>query len=129
MAMNREALLGKMQRRYEVVDLTSGGQVRIQSLTEGERTKHEFRTSDASGRFNKDYAEKARASMICLSVVDDDDMPIFQPDELELVHSMDGTDAAEIHHACLELNGYLKPKKKESGPGDSSGTDTESLPD
>lgn len=103
--LTREELLGRRKRRYDIVDLPGGGQVRIQSLTEGERTRHELKTSDSKGRWSKTHAVDARCHMIAISVVDEAGELLFdEQTDLDAIREMDSADAAVIYAACLDLN-------------------------
>ena len=108
--LSREALLKKtINRRYQTIDLPTGGSVRIRSITEKERSEYEVAMLKFGGKrkneqgkmdINQKALQTARLRLIVLCLVDDKDNRMFNDDEISLLQSMDSADAKVIGDAC-----------------------------
>lgn len=111
----RDTFLRPCQRRYVEVALPiAGATVRIQSLTELERTTFENSRFGRDGRILPGRLEDSKARLICLCAVDADGKPLLKPgDERHIMDNMDSADSAFLYDACWEHVGFnriLRPE-------------------
>lgn len=105
--MNREELLKKCKRTWRDVPLPTGGSVRIQSLSERERSDYEAGVLDERGRIHKDGLREARRRLIALSVIDDKGVQLFDMNgDLEHIAELNAADADAIYSAAREHSGF-----------------------
>lgn len=88
-------------RRYAVVPL-SGGEVRIQSLTERERSRYDKGRFAPDGSWDTDAFVRARRLLIVLCVVDDNGKRILTEEDVEALGEGDAGDMNVLHEACVK---------------------------
>ena len=114
--LDRNALLAKnKKRRYQELELPTGGMVRIQSLTEAEQSQYE--TDMLSGGEPKNVRGKrkdgdnrlqlskkallvARLKLIVKCLVDAEGVRLFKDEEYTALEEMDAADTKVIFDAC-----------------------------
>lgn len=103
MAINREAMLAVCKRRYVTVDVPGVGDVRLQSLSELERSQYELAALDNKNAVSREKLLHQRCRLIALCVVDDEGKRLFSDDDVRLLLEMDSQitnaifDAAQLH--------------------------------
>ena len=107
----RAELLGLSRRRYRDVPIPEVGLTfRIQSLTEGEKSRYESETLTKRG--TKGYRarlEASRRKLVCLVAVDGDGKLLFpNTSDLEALVEVDGIATGRIYNAALEHCGYTE---------------------
>jgi hypothetical protein len=120
MGANRESFLRSIssQRRYREVNLPQQGvSVRIQSLTERDRSRYELFSTAADGRYDRILNMSARRFLIALCLVDDDGKRLMGDSDEELIQlaDMDAGDAGILFDACRKHCGL----DAEEAPGES----------
>ena len=125
--IGRNELLAPAQRVYEVVD-TSLGPVRIQSLTERQRSQWEADSLDRNGKLSKKGLLTAKARLIAESVVDEKGERLFTPMDVDRLQDLDAGVSNKLSDACQHLSGISEAdadieeleKNSEEIPSDSS---------
>jgi len=107
--ITREQLLAKAKRRFQEFEIPDFGKVRIQSLTERERSNYEAEMLDSKGATRKSKLIQARRKLIALTVVDvSGDLLLNESGDVKALEEQDGsiTDAifeqAMIHCGIKE---------------------------
>jgi len=107
---NRNALLKLCERRYIDLELEDAGvTVRIQSLSEKEKSSYETRLIAKSGRgILRDRLQDATRRLIALCLVDDKNERIFTDSDVNQIGEMDSFVSSRIYDACQEHCGFNK---------------------
>jgi hypothetical protein len=107
---NRKALLKLCERRYIDLELTDAGiTVRIQSLSEKEKSSYETRLIAKSGRgILRDRLQDATRRLIALCLVDDKNERIFLDSDVNQIGEMDSFISSRIYDAAQEHCGFNK---------------------
>lgn len=92
----RDLLLKQCARRYDVAEC-DGFEVRIQSLTEREKSQYEGETLNRKGVLQKDRLIDARLRLIVLCAVDGDGKPLFTNADLPELMKLDSAITGAIH--------------------------------
>lgn len=109
MTATRDALLATRKRRYATVPLPVCGLiVRIQSLTELERSEYEAAYLDNEGRRIRGRIIDAKARLIMACAVDDDGHALFLPGDERDILAMDSADTGALWDACWNHVGFAK---------------------
>ena len=106
----RKQLIGLCQRRYVEVELPElDASVRIQSLSEKEKSDYETRLISKNGRgILKDRLADATRRLIALCVVDANGDRLFDNTDLSIIAEMDSFVSSRIYEACQEHCGFNK---------------------
>jgi hypothetical protein len=107
---NRNALLKLCERRYIDLELEDAGvTVRIQSLSEKEKSSYETVLIAKSGRgILRDRLQDATRRLIALCLVDDKNDRIFLDSDVNQIGEMDSFVSSRIYDACQEHCGFNK---------------------
>tara|TARA_R110000851_G_scaffold53588_1_gene127087 strand:- start:260 stop:658 length:399 start_codon:yes stop_codon:yes gene_type:complete len=107
---NRNALLKLCERRYIDLDLEDAGvTVRIQSLSEKEKSAYETRLIAKSGRgILRDRLQDATRRLIALCLVDENNDRIFLDSDVNQIGEMDSFISSRIYDAAQEHCGFNK---------------------
>ena len=107
---NRNALLKLCERRYIDLDLEDAGvTVRIQSLSEKEKSPYETRLIAKSGRgILRDRLQDATRRLIALCLVDENNDRIFLDSDVNQIGEMDSFVSSRIYDAAQEHCGFNK---------------------
>tara|TARA_R110000737_G_scaffold53948_1_gene75885 strand:+ start:1403 stop:1801 length:399 start_codon:yes stop_codon:yes gene_type:complete len=107
---NRNALLKLCERRYIDLDLEDAGvTVRIQSLSEKEKSAYETRLIAKSGRgILRDRLQDATRRLIALCLVDENNDRIFLDSDINQIGEMDSFVSSRIYDAAQEHCGFNK---------------------
>jgi hypothetical protein len=107
---NRNALLKVCERRYIDLDLEDAGvTVRIQSLSEKEKSSYETRLIAKSGRgILRDRLQDATRRLIALCLVDENNDRIFLDSDVNQIGEMDSFVSSRIYDAAQEHCGFNK---------------------
>jgi len=107
---NRKALLKLCERRYIDLELADAGiTVRIQSLSEKEKSTYETRLIAKSGRgILRERLQDATRRLIALCLVDDKNERIFLDSDVNQIGDMDSFVSSRIYDACQEHCGFNK---------------------
>lgn len=101
--LSREEFLKKKSRRFSVVALPSGGEVRLQSLNDMEQSKYETSFNFAKNGKSDFHAAKRRLLIRCM--VDAEGRRIFADHEEDELIDMDGRDMAILYREAKKLTG------------------------
>lgn len=102
--------------KSEVVDVPEwGGSVRVRELSAVQRDSWDsaFRF-DAEGNATVESLRNMRARMCAMSVVDENDMPVFSPTETEQLGQLSGVALHRVYAVCRRLNGMDESASKNS---------------
>ena len=124
--MDRNTFLQPAKRRYADVSIKDFGNVRIQSLTERERSKLEASQLDKNGRNDPRKAALFKSRLIAAVVVDSDGNLLLTGGDLDAILSMDATVTAKIFDAAVEHCGFSTTDVEELA-GNSEATDDADL--
>lgn len=107
---NRNALLKLCERRYIDLELADAGiTVRIQSLSEKEKSTYETRLIAKSGRgILRERLQDATRRLIALCLVDDKNERIFLDSDVDKIGELDSFVSSKIYDACQEHCGFNK---------------------
>ena len=107
---NRNALLKLCERRYIDLELEDAGvTVRIQSLSEKEKSSYETVLIAKSGRgILRDRLQDATRRLIALCLVDDKNERIFSDSDVNQIGEMDSFVSSRIYDAAQEHCGFNK---------------------
>ena len=107
---NRNALLKLCERRYIDLELTDAGiTVRIQSLSEKEKSTYETRLIAKSGRgILRERLQDATRRLIALCLVDENNDRIFLDSDVDKIGELDSFVSSKIYDACQEHCGFNK---------------------
>lgn len=106
--MTRDDFLkSSIQRRYGTVKLpVSGMEVRVQSLTELERTKYERAIWDSNGKRISARVNDSKARLICLCLVDDDGRKLLDETDVDQVMALDAADTGFLFDFLFRFLGF-----------------------
>lgn len=105
----KEQLLGRNKRRYCYVDIPeTGDRVRVQSLTEKERSEYELSTRNSTGKKFDAALESSRRRLIVLVCVDESGHRIFADTDIAFVEAMDNTVTSAIFEAAWLHCGFAR---------------------
>lgn len=128
MTLGRNELLTPVRRMYQNVE-TPIGTVRIQSVSERERSQFEQDTLDRNGRVTKRGMMTVKPRLIIMCAVDGDGQKIFTSADIEGLMELDSITSNLIADACQKLCGITETdledleKNSETHPEDDSPTD------
>tara|TARA_R110000824_G_scaffold11593_3_gene50812 strand:+ start:5450 stop:5848 length:399 start_codon:yes stop_codon:yes gene_type:complete len=106
---NRTALLKLCERRYIDLELEGGLIVRIQSLSEKEKSSYETRLIAKSGRgVIRDRLQDATRRLIALCLVDEKNERIFSNADVDQIGELDSFVSSRIYDAAQEHCGFNK---------------------
>lgn len=107
---NRNVLLKLCDRRYIDLELPEVGLVvRIQSLSEKEKSEYETRLIAKSGRgVVRDRLQDATRRLIALCLVDDKNDRVFSNADIDKIGELDSFVSSRIYEACQEHCGFNK---------------------
>ena len=107
---NRNALLKLCERRYIDLDLEDAGvTVRIQSLSEKEKSSYETRLIAKSGRgILRDRLQDATRRLIALCLVDENNDRIFLDSDVNQIGEMDSFVSSRIYDVAQQHCGFNK---------------------
>jgi len=107
---NRTALLKLCDRRYIDLELADAGiTVRIQSLSEKEKSTYETRLIAKSGRgILRERLQDATRRLIALCLVDENNERIFLNSDIDKIGEMDSFVSSRIYDAAQEHCGFNK---------------------
>ncbi len=102
---SRDALLGFCKRRYK--DITIAGlDLRIQSLSEREKSQFEVETLTSKGDMVMDKLKLAKVRLMVLCLVEDDNTPMFAESDYNRLQDMDGAVVSKIYDDCRKHCGF-----------------------
>lgn len=127
--MNRDDLLGQIQRRYVDAPLPDGRKLRLRSLTDREKSDYENEILTSKGGLNHSKVKAARRRLIVLCAVDEHNEVMLSAADVARLEEVDGAvtsaayDAARIHcgFEAGDIEGLVK--NSELIPDCSSPTD------
>jgi len=126
--LTREQLLGKTKRRYCTVTLPEGEEVRLQSLSEGEKSNYDSSMLNVkSGGIFRDRLRDAERRLVVLTVVGDDDRPLLSLSDVEALAAVDGRIISLLFNAATKHCGISKDDI-EAAVKNSEGISVEDLP-
>lgn len=105
--LTNEEILRPSPRRYDTADWI-GGQVRLQSLTDGEMRRLRASFIDRQGKPIEERSKRDRVILLCWCLVDDDGRRLFA-DEDALSPTWDDVDGGVIKAAyekAMRLTGF-----------------------
>ena len=105
---NRESIFSgaAVNRRYAVVSVPILGRVRIQSLTELERSTYEASRLDDSGQWDRKSGSAAKVKLIILCCVDDEGNCLFIDSDAAKLQQLDSLVTDRIFDRCLAHCGF-----------------------
>jgi len=111
--LNRELLLGKTARRYVEAELPSGGKVKLQSLTELERSEYNAGLLDKKGELDKQKLTYGTAMLLVRMLVDDEGKRLFLDHEYEVLANIDSLDMEVLGDVARRHVGFDSEARKE----------------
>lgn len=104
--LTREAILDAEDRRYEDVECPEwGGTVRIRSISGRQRDEYEQSLIQQNGRDRQMNLRNARAKLIVLCAIGEDDRPLFSADDLRRLSAKSAKPLDRLFTACQKLAG------------------------
>ena len=105
---NRETFFSgrATSRRYAVVGVPILGKVRIQSLTELERSTYEASRLDDSGQWSRQSGASAKVKLIIACCVDDDGNCLFIESDAVKLEQIDSIVTDTLFSRCLTHCGF-----------------------
>jgi len=105
---NREAFFSgaASKRRYAVVQVPILGGVRIQSLTELERSTYEASRLDDAGQWSRESGAAAKVKLIVLCCVDGDGNCLFIDSDIPKLQQIDSIVTDTLFSKCLTHCGF-----------------------
>ena len=101
--VGQDAFLKPLVRRYVTKPIPGLGDVRLQSISERERSEYEAAMLDSSGRFDKKAAGDSKSRLIVLCIVNEDGFRILGDHHLKTLPDMlDSSVADALYEACVE---------------------------
>jgi len=128
MTLGRSELLAPVKRMYQNIE-TRVGTVRLQSVSERERSQFEQDTLDKNGRVTKRGMMSVKPRLIIMCAVDQNGDKIFTSADIEGLLELDSITSNLIADACQKLCGITETdledleKNSETHPEDDSPTD------
>ncbi len=98
---SRESLLNRTNRRYTEVTV-DGVKYRIQSLTEGEKSRYENSITNSKGSVKL----QARMQLLIATVVDDEGNRLFPSDDYSAMAQVDGALTGKLFNEAIEHCGF-----------------------
>lgn len=106
MSLSKTELLTRCQRRFIDVSLPDAGVVKLQSLTELERSQLELRMFDKAGKVAVSKLPEAKLRTLAACMVGEDQQRLFTDAEWGDLQSLDSGIIAVIYSACLKHIGF-----------------------
>ena len=104
--LSRDAILGAEDRTFDEVPCPEwGGSVRIRSITGRQRDSYEESLVQQRGRDRKMNLRNARAKLIVLCAVDDNNAPLFTEDDVNALSAKNAKPLDRLFDACRKLAG------------------------
>jgi hypothetical protein len=104
--LSREAILDADDRRYDDVECPEwGGTVRIRSISGRQRDEYEQSLIEQKGRDRQMNLRNARAKLIVLCAVGEDNRPLFTADDLRQLSAKSAKPLDRLFTACQKLVG------------------------
>ena len=92
-----------------------GGSVRVRELAAVQRDSWDATFKfDSEGNATPESLRNMRARMCALSIVDENDMPVFSPVEAEQLGQLSGVALHRVYAVCRRLNGMDDSTAKNS---------------
>lgn len=104
--LTREDLLQPAPRRYRIVLLPGGSQVRIRSLNEMEKSEHETEVWDSKGEVDVKKMASARRRLLTRCLVDEQGDLLLSVADVEALGQLDGGLVEVIYQACRGHCGF-----------------------
>lgn len=110
--LNREMILNADDMEYETVDVPKwGGEITLKTLTGTVRDKFEASmiATSKSGQQTQNLDNlRARLIVLCAIDRDDNDLPIFQPEDIKALGKKSAASLDLVFSAAQKLNGFTK---------------------
>jgi hypothetical protein len=105
---NRESFFSgaACQRRYTTVNVPILGAVRIQSLTELERSTYEASRLDDSGQWDRESGAAAKVKLIVLCCVDSEGNRLFIESDEPKLQQIDSLVSDRLFDRCMSHCGF-----------------------
>jgi hypothetical protein len=104
--LSRDTILTADDRTYDTVDIPEwGGEVRISSITAGQRDSYEQSMIEERGKDRKMNLRNARAKLIVLCAVDEKGMTIFSADDVNKLSRKNAKPVDRLFDACKLIAG------------------------
>jgi hypothetical protein len=129
--LNRDEILGKDDRTYEVVEVPEwGGPVRLRSLTGRERDSFEATLQEQRGGKTKQNFDNFRARLVGMCAVDEEGKLLFA-NRADIVMLGNKSVAAlqRLFNKCNEMNGLSEQDVEELTEGFGAAADEGSISD
>lgn len=104
--LGREEFLAPQQRRYATVTMPGFGMVRIQSLTEREKSDFETAAMTVKGGLSRRKLEEARRRLIVLCIVDANGNRLLTEQDMPTLENLDGAVSTRIYDECRRHCGF-----------------------
>lgn len=104
--LTRDQILEADDRRYDIVECPEwGGDVRLRSITGTQRDAFEQSLMQTNGADRKVNTRNARAKLIVLCAVDENNQPLFVGDDLAALGRKNAAPIDRLFDACRKLAG------------------------
>jgi hypothetical protein len=108
LAATRDLFFERTARRHEELALPGFGTVRLQSLTESERTALERRFLDKRGRLDPDKISDVKLYWVISTVVDEHGAKLFADGDIEKLREVDSCIVDGIYEAAMKHVGLTE---------------------
>ena len=112
--LTREQILEKSKRRYREVELSTGGTIRLQSLTEIERGEYNSEMLTDDGSVDKEQLKLGTAKLLVRMIVDESGKTMFYETEWPLIAELDSLVTEEVGDAARDHIGFNRSAEKKS---------------
>lgn len=104
--LSRDAILAAEDRTYDEVECPEwGGAVRLRSITGGQRDRYEQSLVEQRGNNRQMNLRNARAKLIVLCAVDEQDRPLFTESDVAALSRKNAKPLDRLFDACRKLTG------------------------
>lgn len=108
MSLSRDEFLQRTKRRYANVTLRDGQTVRLQSLTEGERSDFETAPIKQNDQQREERLKATRMRLLVRCIVDNEGKRLFGNEEYGLLAELDSSDTSRLFDKALEHTGFAE---------------------
>ncbi len=107
--MTRTEFLRPAERRYRVVKLPTGGEVRLQSLTAGEMRQLKQSLINPDGKLNKKRGDRLQYLLLSWAIVDENGGRLFSEEDAlsSDFDNIDGAIVSMIYDQAKNWTGFL----------------------
>ena len=120
----REQLLTCTKRRYMICQTRGGQRVRLQSLSDRERSEYEadYLYQDRTDAAAQERVKEGRRRLIVLCAVDAEGRRVFSDPDVAAMEEVDGAETSDIYDDAWQHCGFTRQRDRAAAVKNSEGS-------